>query len=106
MLSWSEDLFDRQFGIPMEETFKLCERSKAVILEYTLLVFNILLLHNSKDFDPILRMLRGACELDMIWYGVQIQTVSLILRFLDRRRGTGPGPAGSSSRRRAAPSTG
>ena len=97
VLTWSDDLFYRQFAIPKVEFFMLCEKIKSNYpgsrgSGYQNYAFSQLQGYRSNPKSgPItmeiklaitLRMLRGASELDMIWYGVQIQTVPIIFSFM------------------------
>ena len=97
MLSWSDELFYRQFGLAREDFFRLCERCKASypgseengFANYTLA--QIRGQASSGTSGPItleiklavtLRLLRGGSYLDMIWYGVQLSTVHVIFGFM------------------------
>ena len=97
MLSWSDELFYRQFGLAREDFFRLCERCKASypgseengFANYTLAQSRGRA--SSGTSGPItmelklavtLRLLRGGAYLDMIWYGVQLSTVHVIFGFM------------------------
>ena len=97
ILSWSGDLFYRQFRLPREEFFVLSERLKSIYpgtLSTGLKNYQFAQLQGSNSSPgsgPItielklaitLRLLAGASHLDMIWYGVQSSTVSAIFNFI------------------------
>ena len=85
ILSWSADLFYRQFRLPREEFFVLSERIKSIYPgthSSGLKNYQFAQLHGSNsspESGPItielklainLRLLAGASHLDMIWYGM------------------------------------
>ena len=97
VLSWSDDLFYRQFRICKHDFFVICDKIKANypgpfltgIENYNYAQRKG---RNSNPFSgPIfmelklavtLRLVAGASELDMVWYGVQIQSVPFIFHFI------------------------
>ena len=97
ILSWSADLFYRQFRLPKENFFVLSERLKSIypgshstgLMKYQFAQLKGC--RSSPESGPItielklaitLRLLAGASHLDMIWYGVQSSTVSAIFNFI------------------------
>lgn len=94
IMTWTDDLFYKQFRLPKEEFFQLCEKIKSIYPgRYRNGLANYKLSQkrgaaSTPDSGPVtleiklavtLRILAGASELDMIWYGVQLRTVSGIL---------------------------
>jgi hypothetical protein len=97
ILTWSDSLFHRQFFIAKDDFFKLCETIKSNYpgthsSGYQNYTFAQLQGYRSNPKSgPItmeiklaitLRLIRGASALDMVWYGVQIQTVPIIFSFI------------------------
>ena len=97
IMSWTDELFYRQFGVDKEEFYKLCDRCKSRypgsspngLKNYSL--GQIRGRASSGESGPVtmelklavtLRLLRGASYLDMIWYGVQLSTVHEIFSFM------------------------
>jgi hypothetical protein len=80
ILSWSADLFYRQFRLPREEFFVLSERLKSIYQFAQSHGITIEL--KLAKLAITLRLLAGASHLDMIWYGVQSSTVSAIFNFI------------------------
>lgn len=96
-MSWSDMLFERQFGMPRDEFFPLCEKLKAHYpgrFKNGIDNYKLSLTRGAAatpDSGPVtmeiklaitLRIFRGASYLDMIWYGVQLSTVSSIFSFV------------------------
>ena len=90
-------LFHRQFFIAKVDFLPLCEKLKNNYLGTNATGFQYYTHAQQQGYNsnpksgPItmeiklaitLRLLRGACALDMIWYGVQIQSVAVIFSFV------------------------
>jgi hypothetical protein len=96
ILTWSDALFHRQFFIAKVDFLPLCEKLKNNYPGTHATGFQNYTYAQQQGYNsnpksgPItmeiklaitLRLLRGACALDMIWYGVQIQSVAVIFSF-------------------------
>ena len=97
VISWSDELFCRQFRLPKPVFFSLCERLKAGYPGPRSIGYENYLIsqrqgkNSTPDSGPItmeiklaitLRLLAGASELDMIWYGVQLSSVNTVFHFV------------------------
>ena len=93
VLSWSNELFYRQFRLSKEVFLLLCERLKGSCIGPYANGYENYLYGQGKgrNSTPVsgaismevklaitLRLLAGASELDMIWYGVQLSSVNVI----------------------------
>jgi len=95
--SWDDTLFYRQFRVPREDFFPICEKLKSIypgknangFLNYQLAQGRGRA--STPKSGPItmaiklavtLRLLAGASNLDMIWYGVQHGSVTGIFEFI------------------------
>lgn len=96
VLSWDDSLFQRQFRTSKEDFFVLCEKCKSVYpgnSRYGFTNYQTALLQGARSTPksgPItmeiklaitLRILAGASYLDLIWYGVQVDSVHPIFLF-------------------------
>lgn len=96
ILSWDDTLFQRQFRISKEDFFILCEKCKSVypgISTSGITNYRTAILQGTRSTPksgPItmelklaitLRILAGASYLDLIWYGVQVDSVHTIFLF-------------------------
>jgi hypothetical protein len=99
-MSWTDELFYRQFRISRGDFFIICDKIKNIYPSHS---ENIHIgiesyIHSQKmgnistpSSGPVtleiklaitLRMLAGASALDMIWYGVQLATIPSIFQFI------------------------
>jgi hypothetical protein len=100
IMSWTDELFYRQFRISRGDFFIICDKIKNIYPSHS---ENIHIgiesyIHSQKmgnistpSSGPVtleiklaitLRMLAGASALDMIWYGVQLATIPSIFQFI------------------------
>lgn len=96
VLTWDLTLFQRQFRVSRETFFRICERCKAIYPGksdngYTNYQLAIIRGGNSTPVSgPItieiklaitLRLLAGASYLDLVWYGVHVNSIHPIFKF-------------------------